>query len=374
LFIIELMKSFITSIGIATPETKISQSQVANLMSETLVLEESETTRLSALYRATGIDFRYSVLSDYAKKKGEFEFFPNADGMEPFPGIGARMRTYEEFAKKLALKAIKDCLDPAEIELKEITHIITVSCTGMYAPGIDIEIIEQLNLNPDIQRTCINFMGCYAAFNALKFADAVCKSDKKANVLIVCVELCSLHFLKNKNMDQLVSNAIFGDGAAAVLVQSKNGRGISLSMESFYCSLALNGIKDMAWHITDTGFEMTLSSYVPELIKGGIKELTEKLLQHLKLDLSSVDYYAIHPGGRKILEAIESELELSKEDNRHAYKILKDYGNMSSPTVLFVLHSILKELNEKDHGKSILSFAFGPGLTLESMLLKVEIN
>jgi predicted naringenin-chalcone synthase len=366
------MKSFITSIGIATPENKISQSQIAEVMSETLVLEEEESARLSALFRATGIDSRYSVLSDYAKKKGSFEFFPNGDGMEPFPLIGARMRTYEEFAIKLALKAIKDCLAPIDLNLKEISHLITVSCTGMYAPGLDIEIVEHLQLNPDIQRTCINFMGCYAAFNALKISDAICKSDKNAKVLVVCVELCSLHFLKNKNRDQIVSNAIFGDGAAAVLIQSKPTKGgISLSMESFYCSLALNGMKDMAWHITDTGFEMTLSSYVPEMIKGGIKKLTEKLLYHLQPEHSEIDYYAIHPGGRKILEAIESELGLSKEDNRHSYKILKEYGNMSSPTVLFVLHSILKDLNEKDQGKNILSFAFGPGLTLESTLLKV---
>jgi alpha-pyrone synthase len=368
------MKSFITSIGIATPENKISQSQIAELMTETLTLEEPESTRLSALYRATGIDTRYSVLPDYGRKKGEFEFFPNGDGMEPFPLIGARMRTYEEFAVILALKAIKDCLNPIDIQLTEITHIITVSCTGMYAPGIDIEIVAKLGLNPDIHRTCINFMGCYAAFNALKISDAICKADKKAKVLIVCVELCSLHFLKNKNMDQLVSNAIFGDGAAAVLIQSNPSKGISLSLESFYCSLALNGMKDMAWHITDTGFEMTLSSYVPELIKGGIKQLTEKLLKNLKSEHTGIDYYAIHPGGRKILEAIESELSISKEDNRHAYKILKDYGNMSSPTVLFVLNSILKELKEGDKGKSILSFAFGPGLTLESTLLKVAYN
>jgi predicted naringenin-chalcone synthase len=133
-------------------------------------------------------------------------------------------------------------------------------------------------------------------------------------------------------------------------------------------------MKDMAWHITDTGFEMTLSSYIPELIKGGIKQLTEKLLKNLKPEHVRIDYYAIHPGGRKILEAIETELSISKEDNRHAYKILKDYGNMSSPTVLFVLNSILKELDERDQGKSILSFAFGPGLTLESTLLKVTCN
>jgi predicted naringenin-chalcone synthase len=312
-------------------------------------------------------------MEDYSKKKGDFEFFPNTPGMEPFPSIGPRMRLYEKFALKLALKAIADCLNPVEIELKEITHVITVSCTGLYAPGLDIELVEKLKLNPSVQRTCINFMGCYAAFNALKVADWACRADENSKVLIVCVELCSLHFLKNKNPDQLVSNALFGDGAAAVLVEGKKQKkGPSLSMESFYCTLSLDGKNDMAWHITDHGFEMTLSSYVPEMIKGGIKNLTNKLLKNLNMEVSSIDYFAIHPGGKRILEAIESELGLSKEDNRHAYEVLRNHGNMSSPTVLFVLHSVFKDLNKSDAGKNILSFAFGPGLTLESMLLRVH--
>ncbi|MFL5728147.1 MAG: type III polyketide synthase [Cytophagaceae bacterium] len=367
-----MARSYISSIGIASPDTRIAQAKVADLMTETLEMEEMESARLSALYRATGIQQRYSVLEDYSKKNGDFDFFPNTAGMEPFPTIGPRMRLYEKFALKLSMKAIADCLNPVDIELKDITHVITVSCTGLYAPGLDIELVEKLRLNTSVQRTCINFMGCYAAFNALKVADWACKADENAKVLIVCVELCSLHFLKNKNPDQLVSNALFGDGAAAVLIEGKKQKkGVSLSMESFYCSLALDGKNDMAWHITDHGFEMTLSSYVPEMIKGGIRNLTDKLLQNLNIRLEAIDYFAIHPGGKRILEAIEDELLIKKEDNRYAYEVLKNYGNMSSPTVLFVLRSILKDLNEKDEGKNILSFAFGPGLTLESMLLKV---
>jgi alpha-pyrone synthase len=367
-----MSKSYITSIGTATPEIKISQADVAALMTETLEMEEMESVRLSALYRATGIQHRYTVIEDYSRTNGSFEFFPNTAGMEPFPTIGPRMRLYEKFALKLALKAVADCLNPVNIDLKKITHVITVSCTGLYAPGLDIELVEKLKLDPSVQRTCINFMGCYAAFNALKVADWACKANGNAKVLIVCVELCSLHFLKNKNPDQMISNALFGDGAAAVLIEAKKpGKGNSLSMESFYCSLALDGKNDMAWHITDHGFEMTLSSYVPELIKGGIKNLADKLLKNINMELSSIDYFAIHPGGKRILESIEDELGLSKDDNRYAYEVLKNYGNMSSPTILFVIQSIFKDLKKADDGKNILSFAFGPGLTLESMLLKV---
>jgi alpha-pyrone synthase len=188
---------------------------------------------------------------------------------------------------------------------------------------------------------------------------------------LVCIELCTLHFQKAKTQDHLLSNALFGDGAAALLISGKKYNTINLSMNRFFCDLAPEGKNDMAWHVGDFGFEMTLTSYIPGLIKGGISQLTHNLLNTLSLSVEDIDYFAIHPGGRRILEAIEQALGLSKEDNRHAYEVLRYFGNMSSPTVLFVLKSIWSELTSADAGKNILSFAFGPGLTLESMLLSV---
>jgi alpha-pyrone synthase len=227
-------------------------------------------------------------------------------------------------------------------------------------------------LATSINRTAINFMGCYGAFNAIKVADAICKSTPEAIVLVVCVELCSLHFLKNKDEDHILSSTLFGDGAAALLLSSIPLKEQTLSLESFYCDILREGKDDMAWHISDFGFEMKLSSYVPDLIKGGIRVLTENLLKFLQLNLSDVDYYAIHPGGKRILQIIETELGFSKEKNRHAYEVLRNYGNMSSPTVLFVLELVFQSLTSEDAGNNILSFAFGPGLTLEGMLLKVN--
>src|SRR5690606_18713952 len=147
---------------------------------------------------------------------------------------------------------------------------------------------------------------------------------------------------------------------------------LSLSLEKFYCDLKFEGKQEMAWHIGDYGFEMKLSSYVPEMIREGIAELTYNLLKSMKLAVADIDFFVIHPGGKRILETIEQELGLTRENNRHAYAILKKFGNMSSPTILFVLESLLSELTEADENKTVLSFAFGPGLTLESMLLKVQ--
>jgi len=156
------------------------------------------------------------------------------------------------------------------------------------------------------------------------------------------------------------------------LVEAQPRKGINLKPIAFHCDLATEGEQDMAWTIGDWGFEMKLSTYVPEVIRSGIKKLTGSLLDRISQNLSDVSYFAIHPGGKKILEVIEQELGISKDSNRHAYEILKQYGNMSSPTVLFVLNEIRKKISVEDQNKTILSFAFGPGLTLESMLLQIE--
>lgn len=365
------MKSYISAIGTANPAYKTPQRNIAEFMAGALKMNNGEKTRLQALYRASGIHHRYSVLEDYSMETEDFTFYPNNNDLEPFPTVSARMGIYKKEAIKLSLMAIEDCLEDTEIHKSDISHLITVSCTGMYAPGIDIEIIELLGLNHHVQRTAVNYMGCYAAFNAIKLADAICKSDQNATVLVICVELCSIHFQKQKDEDNLLSNALFGDGAAAILLQSNPSPGLNFCLERFYCDLLFEGKKDMAWHIGNFGFEMRLSSYVPEMIKKGISQLTENLLKNMQLKVNDIDLFAIHPGGKRILEIIEQELGLNKEDNAYAYRVLRNYGNMSSPTILFVLKEIWADMKLEDNNKNILSFAFGPGLTLESMLLNI---
>ena len=341
--------SYITSIGTATPPYQFSQSAIADFMVKAMNLEEGDARKLKALYRATGIDTRYSVLSDYGKIRTTKE----------------RMEIFRNYAVELSIKSVQSAM--VNVRPDEITHLVVVSCTGLYAPGLDIDLVKALGLRGNVQRTCINFMGCYAAFNALKLADSFCKNDEDAKVLIVCTELCSIHFQNENTQDNMLANALFGDGSASVVVEGRPRKGLNLKPENFQCDLAINGEEDMAWSVGDLGFEMKLSAYVPDIIQGGIKQLTEKLIANI----SEASYFAIHPGGKRILEVIEKELGMTKQQNGYAYDVLRQYGNMSSPTVIFVLKELSKNLNDADHNKKILSFAFGPGLTLESMLLSV---
>lgn len=363
--------SFITSIGTATPPHVLSQSAIADFMTRAMQLNSDDAHKLRVLFRASGIETRHSVVEDYGKT-GEFHFYENTRDLEPFPSTKRRLELYHRHALAISLEAVSRCLAKiADFRKDSITHLVVVSCTGMYAPGLDIDLVKALGLNSDVERTSINFMGCYAAFNALKLADAACASRPETKALIVCTELCSIHFQKENTEDNMLANALFADGAAALLVEAIPRAGLNLQQESFHCELATEGEHDMTWTVGDLGFEMRLSSYVPEVVGSGIKNLTRTLLSKIHKSLPEVAYFAIHPGGKKILEAIETELGLTKEQNRHAYEVLRKFGNMSSPTVLFVLEEIYRNLNGTDHDKRILSFAFGPGLTLESMILKI---
>ena len=368
------MPSYLGAIGTATPAHRLPQPVIADFMARALELDAAGTRKLRALYRVSGIEQRHSVLPDYGRAEGEYEFFPNAPGLEPFPRVAPRMAAYRREALPLALAAVQATLAQAPgVAAASITHLITVSCTGLYAPGLDIELVAALGLPTSVRRTAVNFMGCYAAVNALRLADSMVRADPAARVLVVSVELCTLHFQKSHQPDHLVSNALFSDGAAACLVLGEPlpGAAPCLALRAFHCGLEPAGVQDMAWHVGDFGFEMTLSGYVPALVEGGIGALLAGLLHDLPVQAADIRHYALHPGGRKILEAIEQALGLSKADNRHAYNVLRDYGNMSSATVLFVLRELLAHVGPADAGAPVLSCAFGPGLTLEAMLLEV---
>jgi alpha-pyrone synthase len=366
------MSTSITAIGTANPVYKCEQLVAADLISTTLNLKPAERRLLKSVYKATGIEYRHSVLSDFCQIYGRSESAPD-DYNGLLATTAERMKIYKDNALQLAITAIENCIaNLTDFSFAQITHLITVSCTGMYAPGIDIEIVQQLKLNSSVKRTMINFMGCYGAFNALKVADDICLANPDAKVLVICLELCTIHFPRNIDKETIVSSAVFADGAAAVLIESQAKTHKHFSMEHFHCDLFPQTSSAMAWHIADFGFDIVLSSYVAELIQAGISAFTTNMLQQQQLKLADIDFFAIHPGGKKILEACEESLGISKEQNKYSYNVLKNYGNMSSATVLFVLKEILMDVNYKDNNKNIFSCAFGPGLTLESMLLKVH--
>ncbi|WP_436517893.1 type III polyketide synthase [Ekhidna sp. To15] len=364
------MPAFINHIGTALPPNLTDQNQIADFMVSHLQLDRREEKKLRVLYRASGIKQRYSVLRDFGENLNGQSFFKE-DAI--FPSAKPRMLIYQDHAIKLAKVACSQVIEASSFDKENISHLIAVSCTGMYAPGLDIELVDQLGLNTSTERTSINFMGCYAAFNAMKVAQNIIKANTEAKVLIVCVELCSIHLQQKTDDENLLANAIFGDGAAAMVVSSEPSKN-SLEIKDFYSDLALDARDEMGWYIGDHGFEMHLSSKVPDVIKDGIGELTNRLLKKIELEISDIDFFAIHPGGKRILDVIEDKLQITKEQNSNARKILRTHGNMSSPTVLFVIKSILDELTVKDDQKHLLSFAFGPGLTLESAVLKTHIH
>jgi len=363
--------AYITAMGTAVPAYRFDQSRIADFMAQAMHLNADDERRLRALYRSTRIQQRYSVLPDYGREVGGFTFYPNSADLEPFPTVQQRMLAYRQHAVGLAEVALRDCLATRNTKPEEITHLITVSCTGMYAPGPDIELIGRLGLRSSVHRLAVNFMGCYGAFNGLKAATALVQADPDAKVLLVCVELCTLHFQKKNEEDHWLANALFADGAAAALIEGQlPEQDTGLEIMDFACEVLPDGKDDMAWHISDFGFEMKLTSRVPDILRTGLLSVLERLTHTGGIQPDDVSLYAIHPGGRRILEVVEEVLGLTHEDNAAAYDTLRDYGNMSSATILFVLKK-LWELNHQSAGAYIFASAFGPGLTAETALLKI---
>lgn len=350
----------IIAIGTANPAHCHQQNDIMQFMLDANNPDEKNRKLLPILYHRSGIDTRYSVFPDFSQARGQWAFFGDNCTM---PSLEKRMAFYNQEAVKLSASAIEDCLNGTNIQ--EITHLITVTCTGLSAPGLDIQLVQALNLSPTIVRTSVNFMGCYAALHALKIADAFCRADASAKVLVVCTELCTLHFQKSNDVDAVLSSTLFADGSAACLI-SGDDSSKGLSIKQFYSQIALSGQADMAWQLSSTGFLMTLSSHVPKLIKQEIKNLLENSLQKLGLTTENITDWAIHPGGKNILEAVETSLELSSDALAESYDVLRNYGNMSSPTILFVL----KKMMDSTKTGNIFAVAFGPGITMESVILE----
>ena len=361
----EVVLSKIISIGTAVPVYKHEQEKIFEFMSRVYAINDVEKRKLKFLYRHSGIKSRYSVLADYGLPANEWNFFVPTENLELFPSIEKRMKAFRAYAAPLSVKAIDECLNG--FKNKNITHLITVSCTGMSAPGLDLELIERLGLPATTWRTSINFMGCYAAIHALKLADAICKADMNANVLIVCVELCTLHFQKKYTPDNIASGILFSDGAAAVLVTGKD-EDDGMNIDHFYSSVSFKSKQEMVWELSSTGFLLTLSGYIPELIEEDFNHIVNECLVETSLEKEDITHWCIHPGGKKILEAVHNSLQFTDGQLRDCYDILREFGNMSSPTILFVLKKIRESLN-KEQRNTIFGAAFGPGLTIETFVL-----
>jgi predicted naringenin-chalcone synthase len=304
------------------------------------------------------IEHRYSVLALASDPTG-----PSVDAGKlyfrgHFPGVSARMRLYEEHAPVLVMKAVANLdIGPA---LRRVTHVVVTSCTGMYAPGLDLEIVERCGLDPSVERTMVSFMGCYAAINGLKLAHHIVRSEPAARVLLVNVELCSLHLQETSHIDQLLSFLVFGDGCAASIVSADP---VGFALDRFHAAVVPDTRELITWKVRSQGFEMVLSGAVPAAIASGLTTSSAAILDGAAP--ADIDLWAVHPGGRSVLDAVERSLALAPEALTASRNILSRYGNMSSATVMFVLKSILETSTPDQRG---CAMSFGPGLTAETML------
>jgi predicted naringenin-chalcone synthase len=237
----------------------------------------------------------------------------------------------------------------------------------MSAPGLDLQVMELMDLPRHIYRTSVNFMGCYAAIHAMRMGDMICRSEPGAKVLIVCTELCTLHFQREATIDQMASAMLFSDGAAAILMTADSHPGRGLHIDNFYAEVVPRGKSDMAWELSSSGFLMTLSGYVPDLIGEDIEPLVQRALAKNNWALDEITHWCVHPGGRKILDKIGSSLGIEKEALSHSYQVLRHFGNMSSPTILFVMKDMLHQVDYQRQNR-MMGLAFGPGLTMETFM------
>jgi alpha-pyrone synthase len=279
--------------------------------------------------------------------------------MGDFPGTAARMKLYEEHAPTLAVEAVEKLL--AGEDRAAISHVIVTSCTGFSAPGIDLEIIQRCGLKPDVERTMVGFMGCYAAINGLKLARHIVRSDPGARVLAVNLELCSLHLHQTDDLEEILSFLLFADGCAAALVSADP---VGVVMEGFKSRLVPDTRELIRWNIRDQGFDMVLSGGVPGAIRAALTEARHDLFG----GINDIELWAVHPGGRTVLDAVEQAFALEPEKLAASRGVLHDHGNMSSGTVMFVLDRLMRGGKPGQRGAAM---SFGPGLVAETMTFRM---
>ena len=305
----------------------------------------------------SGIAHRYSfVQPDPGGAVKDVEGFYRAGS---FPDTAARMKKFEACAPGLAVETAEKLL--AGEDRSRITHVIVTSCTGLSAPGIDFELMERCGLPPTVERTMVGFMGCYAAINALKLARHIVRSQPDARVLAVNLELCTLHLHETDDLEEILSFLLFADGCAAALVSADP---VGVEMKSFRAALVPDTKALIRWNIRQQGFDMVLSGAVPGAIRAALTNARDDILG----GANDIELWAVHPGGRTVLDAVEQAFALPPTALGASRSVLNDYGNMSSGTVMFVLDRIMREAGAGQNG---CAMSFGPGLVAETMMFRM---
>lgn len=339
-------RAYLNRIGTAVPDHDVHAGYVAYARE---ALGDTRARRsFERLLARAQIDHRYAVVP--------FGFYGGT-----LPDMGMRMRAYEERGLALAERAI----EALGVErLRGTTHLIVTTCTGFYAPGLDVQLVSRFGLDPRIERTIVGFMGCYAAVSALKLARHIVRSDERARVLVVNLEVCSLHLQRPADLEQALGFSIFGDGCAASLVSAEAA---GLALDSFASTLIPESVDEITWRIGKLGFDMRLSLDVPRKIAAALAQDPSGVLGGAPGD---VDVWAVHPGGRAVLDAVEDALGLAGGALDHSRDVLRAFGNMSSATIVFVLARLLERARESRDAAGC-ALAFGPGMICETMRFSV---
>lgn len=347
------VKAYLQRIATATFDNDVHDAFVT--YAAAMLSEPRSRDLFVRMAERSGIDARYSPLSVDGKPDNSnvdaYQFYRTGQ----FPSTGERMELYKRFAPQLMYRAL-DRLALSEDEGASIRHVIVTTCTGFYAPGLDFDAVRYLGLDSSVERTMIGFMGCYAAINALKQARHIIRSQPQESVLVINLEVCTLHLQESQNLGEVLSFLVFGDGCAASLVSA---RPQGLELTSFRAISAADTSDLITWHIGDQGFDMVLSGQVPLSVGKALHAHKEELLNG-----GRVTQWAVHPGGRSVLDAVEEALDLPSTALSHSRDILRRFGNMSSATVMFVLQSIMQSASPGELG---CAMSFGPGLTAETM-------
>jgi len=364
------MPLHIHGLGTAVPPHAISQEDAAAAAALRGCASPDEQRQLKALYRLSRVKKRHSVLLESGSDPGPARqsFFPPMLGAgDRGPTTGERMSRYEAEAPALAAMAARRALEDAGRAPGDVTHIVSVSCTGFVAPSFDLGLVRALGLPWTVARTHVGFMGCHGALNGLRVASGYADADPDACILVCAVELCSLHYQYGWNADLAVSNGIFADGAAALV----GGAGPALSGDDWTlarsgASLLEDSAELMAWRIGNHGFEISLSARVPGVIESALAPWLDGWLASQGLARGDIATWAIHPGGPRILESVAAATGIGRDAYAISQEVLGEFGNMSSPTILF----ILERLRKRGAPRPCLALGFGPGLAVEAALFR----
>lgn len=352
----------VLGIGTAVPPNRIDQGETAARMAEALKEHPDSMRWAKRIFKQCGVETRYTCLPELLKPAADCRYAPCTPEAD-VPATAERMAVYKREAVPLGLEAARKGLDDGGHEAADITHLITTSCTGQFLPGLDAALINGLGLSREVVRIPLNFLGCAAGLKAMGMARQLVQAEPSAKVLIVCIELCTLHLQASADREQLYAASFFGDGASACIVgTAKSQTKGYFQLEDVRSVLLPDYAEEMVWEVGNHGFELVLSPNIPKRIGELIPPQWNRWFEGEPLPR----LWAIHPGGKGIIDVLQDSFHLSDRQTDPSRKVLRQYGNLSSATILFVFEELRRQLEERQAlAEEGVSLAFGPGLTAE---------